>query len=78
MIPDLNFEQLMNLSLDNVRNAEDTQPEYALIHSTLAVAYANMAIAQELKKFNDAADLERALGEVAKRAQENLDEELGW
>ncbi len=66
------FETLINMANENVLRAGDTDPEYALIHSNLAIAFAAIAIAQELKKFNDAADLER------ERAERKLERKDNW
>ena len=53
------FETLIKRANAEIRSANDTQPEYALIHSNLAISIAVIAVAHELKKFNDEAEVER-------------------
>ena len=55
----LPFEDLMEFAYSSIRDSKDVPIDEALIFAVFAVAYSNMAIAQELKRFNDRVDLDR-------------------
>jgi hypothetical protein len=76
------FEQLMEWARINIDKAEGFDVEYSAAHVNISMAYTLIAIAQELKKFNDRIDEARepekkTIGDDIRRGIKGFEDYMG-
>ena len=67
----LSYEDLMEFAYSSIKETKDVSIDKALVFSILAVAFSNMAIAQELKKFNWESNYESNMERVRQEYEKN-------